>query len=60
MMADRRVLTAAKLEKMTPAERDAHLRASIVRDLDEAPQHLVERARRQVERRIAETESQQR
>ncbi len=52
------VVTAAELEKMSPAERHALFEASIITDLDEAPQHLIERARARVERRIAETESQ--
>jgi hypothetical protein len=52
------VVTAAELEKMSPAERHALFEASIITDLDEAPQHLIERARARVERRIAEAESQ--
>jgi len=52
------VVTAAELEKMSPAERHALFEASIVTDLDEAPQHLVERARARAERHIAESESQ--
>jgi hypothetical protein len=52
------VVTAAELEKMSPAERHALFEASIITDLDEAPQHLIERARARVERRIAETDSQ--
>lgn len=51
------VVTAAQLEDMSPAERHALFEASIVTDLDEAPQHLVERARARVEQRIAESES---
>ena len=41
---------------MSPAERHALFEASIVTDLDEAPQHLVERARARAERHIAESE----
>lgn len=52
------VVTAAELAKMSPAERRAIFEASIVTDLDEAPQHLVERARARAEERIAESESQ--
>jgi len=52
------VVTAAELEKMSPAERRALFEASIVINLDEAPQGLVERARARVEQRIAESESQ--
>ena len=58
-MAEKRVVTAAELEKMTPAERAAHFEASIVRDLDQVPPRLLERAREAVERHIAETESRQ-
>jgi hypothetical protein len=47
-----RVWTAEELEKMTPAEQDEIFEASIVRDLDAAPQHLVERAREAVQRRL--------
>jgi len=50
-------LTAAELEQMSPAERHALFESSIVTDLDEAPQHLVERARARAERHIAESES---
>ena len=44
-----RITTAAELERMSPAERDAHFEASIITDLDAAPhgvKALVERARR--------------
>jgi hypothetical protein len=51
------VVTAAELEKMSPAERHALFEASIVTNLDDAPQHLVERARARVEQLIAESES---
>jgi hypothetical protein len=52
------VVTATELEKMSPAERHALFEASIVTNLDDAPQHLVERARARAERLIAESESQ--
>ena len=52
------VVTAAELEAMTPAERRAVFEASIITDLDKAPQGLVERARARIEQRIAESESQ--
>ena len=51
------VVTAAELEEMSPAERRALFEASIVTNLDDAPQELVERARARVEQRIAETKS---
>lgn len=53
------VVTAADLERMSPAERRAIFEASIITDVDEAPQHLIDRARTRVEQRIAELESQQ-
>ncbi len=52
------VVTAAELEEMSPAERRAIFEASIITDLDKAPQGLVERARARIEQRIAESESQ--
>lgn len=52
------VVTAAELEEMSPAERHAVFEASIVTDLDDAPQHLVERARARAEEHIAESKSQ--
>jgi hypothetical protein len=52
------VVTAAELEEMSPAERRAVFEASIITDLDKAPQGLVERARARIEQRIAETKSQ--
>ena len=51
-------MTAAELEEMSPAERHAVFEASIVTDLDDAPQHLVERARARAEEHIAESKSQ--
>lgn len=54
---NKKIWTAAELEKMTPAERHEICQASIVRDLDDAPRHLVENARRFVEARIATEES---
>jgi hypothetical protein len=52
------VVTAAELEAMSPVERRAVFEASIITDLDKAPQGLVERARARIEQRIAESESQ--
>jgi len=52
------IVTAAELEQMTPAERHALFEASLISNLDDAPQHLVERARAGVAERIAESESQ--
>ena len=52
------IVTAAELEKLSPAERHALFEASIVTDLDEAPPQLVERARSRVQQEIAESEPQ--
>ena len=52
------IVTAAELEKLSPAERHALFEASIVTDLDEAPQHLVEQAQTRAQQRIAESELQ--
>jgi len=48
-----RVHTAAELEQLTPAERQALFDASIVTDLANAPADLVEQARAHVAERIA-------
>lgn len=53
---ERKIWTAEELETMSPAERNAISQASIVRDLGDAPPHLVESARRFVEARIATEE----
>ncbi|MDE0135292.1 MAG: hypothetical protein OXH86_13585 [Acidimicrobiaceae bacterium] len=52
------VVTAAELEKLSPAERHVLFEAGIVTDLDEAPSQLVERARSRVQQKIAESEPQ--
>lgn len=51
---ERRTISAAGLEQMTPAERSAGFEASIVWNLDDAPESLVTRAREWAEARIAE------
>ena len=56
---EKKVWTAAELDEMAPAERKKIFDESIIWDLDEAPQDLIERARRKVEKRIAETEGKQ-
>ena len=50
--------TAAELEKLSPAERHALFDASVVTDLDRAPQDLIERTRTRIHERIAQTEAQ--
>ena len=56
MPDERGVWTAAELERMTPAERDAIFQAGLSFDPADAPPHLLERARRKAEERIAATE----
>ena len=56
---ERKVWSAAELDEMTPAERKRIFEESIIWDLDDAPADLIERARRKVEKRIAETEGKQ-
>ncbi|MEO6654022.1 MAG: hypothetical protein ABIP17_15350 [Ilumatobacteraceae bacterium] len=51
-------MSAVELEKMSPEERHAAFEASIVTDLDDAPQRLVERARARAEQHIAASKSQ--
>ncbi|MCP5026825.1 MAG: hypothetical protein GY929_11135 [Actinomycetia bacterium] len=55
----KKIWTAAELEQMTPSERHAIFQASIVTDLDQAPQELLARARAKVEKRIAEADRSQ-
>jgi len=55
---ERRTISAAELEQMTPAERSAAFEASVVWDLEDAPASLVKRSRQWVEERIAEEEHQ--
>ena len=55
-MAEQRIWTAAEVEKMTPAEREDLFRASLVTDPALVPEHLLERARRKMDERIAAAE----
>ena len=52
-----KVVTAAELEKMSPAEQQALFDRSVVTDLSEVPAEFLERARRRLEQHIDETES---
>lgn len=52
-----RIWTAEELLKLSPAEQDALFEASIVRDIEKAPQELVARARARILDRIARNES---
>jgi hypothetical protein len=54
-----KVWTAAELEQMTPAERQAIFDASIVSNLDDAPPELLARTRARIEHMIAESEAPQ-
>ena len=51
-----RVWTAAELESMTPAQRREIFEASIITDLDQAPEELLARTRAKVEKLIEESE----
>jgi hypothetical protein len=51
------VVTAAELEKMSPAEQQALFDASVVTDLDAAPAEFLARVRCRLEQHIDETES---
>lgn len=56
MTESQKIWTAAELESMTPAERKAIFDNSIVWNLDDAPQDLVERSRQKVLKQIEESE----
>lgn len=50
-------MTAAELEKMSPAEQDALFDRSVVIDLDEVPAEFLARVRDRLEQHIDKTES---
>jgi hypothetical protein len=52
-----KIWTAAELEQLTPAEREAVFEAGIIWDLEDAPPELLARTRRKIEQRIAATET---
>lgn len=56
---EQKVITAAELERMTPAEQDRVFAESIVTDLSQVPPAFLARVRERVERRIATEESSQ-
>ena len=51
------VVTAAELEKMSPAEQQAIFDASAVTDLDQVPAEFLARVRSRLEQHIDRTES---
>ena len=51
------MVTAAELDKMSPAEQQALFDRSVVTDLSEVPAEFLERARHRLEQHIDETES---
>jgi hypothetical protein len=53
----RKVLTAAELDDMTPSEVDAAFEASIVDDLADMPPALLARVRSRIQERIDSEES---
>ena len=54
---EQKVWTAAELEKLSPAERHALFDASVVTDLDQAPEGLLQRVRTRIHQRIAQSEA---
>ena len=52
-----KVVTAAELEKMTPAEQQALFERSVVTDLSQVPPEFLNRVRRRIEQHIERTES---
>lgn len=52
-----KVVTAAELEKMSPAEQQELFDASVVTDLDQVPSEFLERVRLRLEQHIDQTES---
>jgi hypothetical protein len=54
---EQKVWTAAELETLNPAERHELFDASVVIDLDQAPQDLIERARTRIHQRITQSEA---
>ena len=53
---ERKIWTAAELEKLTPAERREISRAAVVTDLSEVDPKFLERARASARRHMAENE----
>ncbi len=53
----RKVVTAAELEQMTPAEQQAVFDASVVSDLSQVPSEFLSRVRSRLEQHIDQTES---
>ena len=58
-VATRKIWTAEELEKMSPNERDAIVRAGFETDLTNVSPDLVERTRRKIEAHIAANEGTQ-
>ena len=57
-MADEKLWTADELLAMSPAERDAVVRAGFITDIEQIPPALLERARERIRAHIAETGAQ--
>jgi hypothetical protein len=53
----RRIVTAAELEQMTPAEQQAVFDASVVTDVSQVPPEFLSRIRSRLEQHIDQTES---
>jgi hypothetical protein len=52
-----KIVTAAELEQMTPAEQQAVFDASVVTDLSQVPPEFLSRIRSRLEQHIDQTES---
>ena len=53
----RKVWTAEELERMTPAEQDAHFDASLVTNLSDVPEAFLDHLRERLEDRIAKRDT---
>ena len=54
---ERKLVTVAEFERMSPAEQDAAFKASVVTNLDDVPADFVARVRTRLEAHIAATEA---
>lgn len=52
-----KIWKAAELERLTPKERPALVTANVVYEIDEVPEHILNRARDSVQRHIAQLEN---
>ena len=57
MAMAQKIWTAQELETMTPAEQDAIFDASIIRNLDDAPQEFLARVRHRFGQHLIDTDT---